>query len=337
MRSLQMKPVTDSHPIERAVNSKNASQKKVGFTGETVRQDGDFLTTSLTVTDESAINNIDKGRQELSPGYDCELLLQSGIFNGDSYDAIQTKRTYNHLALCDSARGGADIRLHLDSATAEEIDGFETTEFNIDNEEINGNNNTNNNNILQRGRFMSITKLDGIEYNADQQVLNALDKVGNDNADLIKKTDALQAKLDSATEELKTFKERNIDEEVTNAVAARIALQNQATPHLDEETIKKIDSISDIDIKKSVIVKAFPSAKLDEKSEDYINARWDSAIELLSDKTEDAKKNDAKTKLATQRKASSDAHNDNTDNEPDQDKSRNDMIIRLKNGGKKPE
>ena len=40
-------------------------------------------------------------------GYKVDLLLQSGTTdNGERYDAVQLRRRYNHLAICDRARGG---------------------------------------------------------------------------------------------------------------------------------------------------------------------------------------------------------------------------------------
>jgi hypothetical protein len=127
MKSLQMKPITNAHPKETVLDSKTVKRRKVGFTGETVKQDEDFLTSSVLITDDDAIQSVTGGRQELSPGYTCKLLLQPGVFQGIKYDAIQLERRYNHVALCDKARGGKDLRLNLDNV--ERCDGFEIEKF----------------------------------------------------------------------------------------------------------------------------------------------------------------------------------------------------------------
>ena len=127
MKSLQMNPITNAHPKETVLDSKTVKRRKVGFTGETVKQDEDFLTSSVLITDDDAIQSVTEGRQELSPGYACKLLLQPGVFQGTKYDAIQLERRYNHVALCDKARGGKDLRLNLDSV--ERCDGFEIEKF----------------------------------------------------------------------------------------------------------------------------------------------------------------------------------------------------------------
>lgn len=123
MASLKMKPITDLHPPEAILDSKTVKRHKIGFTGETTIRDKDMFVISGTVTDADSITHVDGGRRELSPGYICELEMTPGTFQGTRYDAIQTKRIYNHLALCDRARGGSDLRLNLDSL--ENIDGVE--------------------------------------------------------------------------------------------------------------------------------------------------------------------------------------------------------------------
>jgi len=50
-------------------------------------------------------------------GYDAELDPTPGVApSGERYDAIQTARTYNHIALVQQARGGSTLALRLDDA-----------------------------------------------------------------------------------------------------------------------------------------------------------------------------------------------------------------------------
>lgn len=314
METLKMKPITDSHPREGAVNSINAKDRKVGFTGETVKQDGKYLITSLTITDNDSIKNIDNGKRELSPGYECDLLLQSGEFEGEKYDAIQIKRTYNHLALCDKARGGSDIKLNLDS---EDIEGYEITD--LYREEKNDNSIILNSN---GGRFMETYKLDGIEYNADKQVINHIDKKEKEIEELTSEKETLQGKLDSMTEELDKFRNRNIDEEIDNAVKERRTFEVKAGKYLDSEEVEKLPEMKKDEIEKKIILKAFPKVNLDEKSGDYIKARFDSAIEILDFE----KKNDGIKKQREQ--ANNNFKNDSNSEEVDSEKSRQEMLKR---------
>ncbi|MBG3014860.1 DUF2213 domain-containing protein, partial [Proteus mirabilis] len=56
-----------------------------------------------------ALNQIEGGKIELSPGYRCIYDFTPGEFNGERYDAIQRHIRANHLALVDEGRTGADV------------------------------------------------------------------------------------------------------------------------------------------------------------------------------------------------------------------------------------
>ena len=272
MTTLKMKPVTDTHPAERAVDRKTVKRRKVGFTGETVKQDGDFLTTSLTVTDDDAINNIDNGRQELSPGYICSLLMEPGTYNGEHYDAIQIKRKYNHVAVCDKARGGNDLRLNFDSV--EHLDGFEFIDHKV------------KPSPKPKESSMPNYRIDGIDYEAAQEVINFIGKLNT-------KVDEQSGKIDQSAADLKTvtderdelkkkvdeFEKTDNSKAINDGVTARLAVLKVAEKVLDEDDLKDVEKIDNAELRKKVILKKSPDAKLDEKSEDYINARFDAIAE----------------------------------------------------------
>ncbi|MBU6429335.1 MAG: DUF2213 domain-containing protein, partial [Cyanobacteria bacterium REEB65] len=119
-------PVTDEHPPVM-VDAKNSRTYARGMTGDAVQPqpDGKIL-VGLTVTDSGLIQRIDDGSQvELSSGYDCDLLMQPGQWQGQHYDARQQNITYNHLAVTRKGRAGPDVRLRLDAA--EQVDGAHET------------------------------------------------------------------------------------------------------------------------------------------------------------------------------------------------------------------
>ena len=69
------------------------------------------------------------GKVELSPGYECDVDATPGIDPVyGAYDTVQVKRYGgNHTAMCDKARGGADIRL-LRTDSAVEVDAESVAE-----------------------------------------------------------------------------------------------------------------------------------------------------------------------------------------------------------------
>ena len=271
MNSLKLQPITNTHPEEILLDSTTVKRRRVGTTGETVKNDGEFLVSSVAITDDDAISNIENGRQQLSPGYKALLVEQTGTYKGERYDAIQIKRTYNHLAICDKARGGSNLRLNLDAIELNKLDGFDIIE-----------------NSTSKEPNMAKIRIDGCDYEAAQEVINHLAKLqaNIDNAAATLKTatdkvETLQANIDSQKVKLDAFEKRDITAEIAGAVKSRLNLVKTAELILDEETVAKIDSMSDADVKKAIIIAKSPEAKLDGKSDVYIDARIDSILEDL--------------------------------------------------------
>ena len=295
MKTLHMKPITDTHPPERSLNSITVKRRKVGFTGENVKREDDFLITSLSITDSDAIENINNGRKELSPGYKCDLLLVSGTFDypghsqhGEKYDGIQLNRRYNHLATCDKARGGSELKLNLDSKVVEHCDGFEVSNLDKDGVELI--------NKQRKVEKMPQMNIDGIDYEAAQQVINHSNKETKRANDVQVRADGsekqakdLKIKLDKAEGERDGLKTKVDDLEkvdhsdaINKGVTERIGLLKVASVVLDDEGKKALDTMKNDDIKLAVIKAKSPDVNLDGKSEDYISARFDTITESLN-------------------------------------------------------
>ena len=69
--------------------------------------------------------------------------------------------------------------------------------------------------------------------------------------------------------------------EVNRRVNQRVKLVKLSEKYLDKNTILRLDSLSDIEIKKRLIVTLQPNAKLEGKSDIYLNARFDSIIDEI--------------------------------------------------------
>ncbi len=119
--TMKMIPVTNGHPPTVLVDSNSARRFSVGSTGENVRPDGTFLVVPIVITDQDAIADIEDGRRFVSMGYQADLLPERGKYDGEEYDARQTKIRYNHLALVDAARAGPDATVHMDAADAVQV------------------------------------------------------------------------------------------------------------------------------------------------------------------------------------------------------------------------
>ncbi len=69
--------------------------------------------------------------------------------------------------------------------------------------------------------------------------------------------------------------------EVDRRVKNRVRLEKIAERYLDRNSVARLDSMSDLEVKKRIIMNAQPNAQLEGKSEVYINARFDSVLEDL--------------------------------------------------------
>lgn len=287
LKTLQLKPITNNHP-RSLVDIKSAKRLKVGFTGETHKTDTidneEYLIYSISITDEDAIDAVDNGRQEFSPGYRCSLLMLGGTYNGQKYDAVQMKRVYNHLALCDKARGGSNLRLNFD----EEVTGYELTVNNID--DIKNKKSTNK----RKGPNMAIFKIKNIEYNADSEVVNHIDEIDGKlnvvKAELTEKKDELKVEISKReaneallkeTQEKLDNLEKSLPEKISSGIKERVGIIGVAQSVLKKEDCEKLDELSTIDLKKKVIGVKFPKINLDEKDETYVNTMYEAVISNL--------------------------------------------------------
>ena len=61
-------------------------------------------------------------KRDLSLGYRCRYELSPGIYNGQPYDAIQRDIRFNHIALVDEGRMGAECRVTDNNITYDNLD-----------------------------------------------------------------------------------------------------------------------------------------------------------------------------------------------------------------------
>lgn len=87
-----------------------------GVTGEEIEFFGGTLYSKLKLFGEDLKKLIKAGLKELSCGFRCQWVIQSGVFEGKTYDVIQRQIRGNHLASVENARMGSDVRVAMDRA-----------------------------------------------------------------------------------------------------------------------------------------------------------------------------------------------------------------------------
>lgn len=112
MQSFAHRPVTIDHPPE-FVDAKNWKQYARGYSGNDVVRDGEFVRVPMVLMDADAINSVVGGKAQISNGYSADLEWTPGVTpGGEQYDAVQRNIRGNHIAIVDTARGGALLRVY---------------------------------------------------------------------------------------------------------------------------------------------------------------------------------------------------------------------------------
>lgn len=166
-------PITNGHPGK--VTSANAANHTIGAVLTPARQDGDNLIADIVIHNVEAVN---AGNKELSVGYELDLDETPGITpNGERYDAVQRNIIPNHLAIVSRGRAG-NARLNMDG----------------DEEAV----------INDGSVVMTKLRLDnGIEYDAAPEVIQAYNKLKQDQAETVAAKDKAEARADSAEADFK--------------------------------------------------------------------------------------------------------------------------------------
>ena len=144
--------------------------------------------------------------------------------------------------------------------------------------------------------------LDGVEYQAEAQVITALtkakeqvaalnsqvDQLRTDAADSAKKVSMLEGERDSLKERLDAA-EKEMPGKIAKAVQSQIELMDKARAAGCEVRA----DMSEKELKSAVILKKFPKANLDGKDDNYIQARFDAACEAIAEDAENQSRHDA--------------------------------------------
>jgi uncharacterized protein len=255
LESFQMVPLTNDHPPEM-LTAANAKQYAVGAVGESVRKDGDKVAASIVVYDAVTVAKLERGKVQLSCGYECDLDPTPGEINGSRYDAIQRNIRGNHVALVDVGRAGPDVRIRMDAGIMV-ID--ECDDLIVDKPE----------NPVEPKLIETLEKLAAEKTRADEAVALAASEKARADAEAAR-ADGLKAEASNAEKARKdaedTFNQRVLD---------RVALVSKATAILGAEA--NVNELNDRAIKVAVVKKVDSEDLGVDKSDAYVDGRFDSA------------------------------------------------------------
>jgi hypothetical protein len=240
--------VTNNHPSKQ-VDAKNYKYTSVGHV-ISAKQDGDFVLVDMIVKDAGAIQDIERGKVQLSPGYETKYVPEKGVAPcGTAYDYKQTDIAINHVAIVQRGRGGEQVRLH--------DKGVVTKMAKI---------------MLDSGRSIEIE--DGA---IAALVSDSIERLVKSDTDSKNALDAAQAERDSFKEKLATAELAATDEAIAKRVADIAVVQSNALK-IAGETFS-CDSVDTLTIQRAALQKVRPATDWAAKSEPYVMAAFDMSLQ----------------------------------------------------------
>lgn len=304
LESFSMVPITDDHP-PKFLDSKNTGEYQRGHIGESVVRDGKLMRASMLITAAELVAKIEAGKSvEISNGYTCDLEERSGVTDdGEKYDCIQRNIVANHVAIVSLGRAGPSARVRMDSGADVllSISGDGTSpppqpappeKQPVHKIMIAGVEYEAGSAQAAAAQAALQTKLDAAQAKFDAAEKSRVDAEAKHELELKASKDAgdkLKARADAAEEAAtKTAIElKAAPAKITAALKARQALEASAKSVLGPKVAKKFDTMEDKEIKLAVLKETNPDAMLDGKSDAYIDARFDQAIETFDAESED--------------------------------------------------
>jgi hypothetical protein len=256
MASYAHRPVTVDHP-SGMIDAANWKEHAAGLTGDEVLRDGEFVRVPLMLMDKAAITEWVDGKRQLSMGYTMDLKIIDGETpDGQPYDAIQTNLRMNHLALVSRARGGSALKL--------------------------GDNKPKEDSNMSDVKLTTIT-VDGLSVETTDAGAQAISKLMKDLAAARKATGTAaeahtkeiagkDGELATKDAEIDTLKGKQLsDSDIDKRVNDRADLIAVATSIAAKDYTGKSDS----DIRKMAVVAVLGQDTIEDKSPEYIAARFD--------------------------------------------------------------
>lgn len=325
LATLKKRPVVDNHPRGGMVTARNTRGLAIGMNGDrTDRTDDDHVGVDLIITDDNAINKItadEHPKVELSCGYKCDVIEEIGTFNGEHYDHVQKNIVYNHIALVDKGRAGAKARIYLDSADGAVVDDYEVELSGSDNPKRQRGDSKMTIKLKREGVQVGTFKLDSVDIEIHEDSEKAVESVlaradsavarirelEQEKADALGKVEKMQGTID----EMKTKHDAATSPEVLAELAKERADMCGIASHLG---MKDFDSMTNPDLKRAIVAHANKGMKLDGKSEEYIEGRFDTVVDRIREENKNLQS------LANLRKVTSPERTDEDDKSHKNDK-----------------
>ena len=297
LASFGMKAVTLNHP-KVLLDSKTTKLHQVGHAGSHVRFSDGFVEVALIITDQDAIDAIQRGdAQEVSAGYRVDYDNTPGVTpEGESYDGIQRNILVNHIAIVSKGRAGREARLLLDSCDRNDAvadvekpsnsPAISMARINLDGLEIELS-------ADAAGAVQSFVKESGRAQAELQQKLDSQEQIiqtaSTETSELQERADAAAGRITELEQQLAeavaATDQRDDAAEINAAVNARISALNKFAPILPEDF--KFDGQDEAAIMQLAYHNVFDKEAREDASADYLLGVLDGVLAAMEDIEDD--------------------------------------------------
>lgn len=270
------RPITNDHPRD-AVTAANWRDHARGTVMGAMR-DGDYLAFDLVLMDAAAIKAVEAGKRELSNGYACKLDWTPGTTpDGQHYDARQVGIRGNHVALVDAGRAGPNCAI-------KDGEGFAICDANP--AALAG--------LNPKGNAVKKIVIDGLQVDlTDGDAVAAAisklqDKAATAETALADAKAAHDRAIAAKDAEIDGLKAKVIDQAQIDALADAKAAVVADAKRLVGDKLGETAGKSVADVRRAALIAKLGDAALEGKSDDYVAARFDAAIDALTIKPTDS-------------------------------------------------
>jgi len=300
-------PVTLEHPNAGEINDSNSELAK-GTTKKPAYQQG-LLRAKIKIDDAEAIDKAKTTHQQVSCGYRCELIKESGQWTDEygvhghvgavyEYSYRQENIRGNHVALVERGRAGAIASIEVDNNENQQEIYLMSDAVNLQIQQTN-NEHTINKKQANMAKQILLDNNEMLEITGDnaEQISNIISNLRSEKESLNDSLSEKENKISALETEINDYKtkadkvendKKEVEQQLEQAkqqiisndeIANRMEIWHQVLPHLqaNDASYKPDYSLSATDIKKEYLAKFYPQYKdkLANANDGYVNGLWE--------------------------------------------------------------
>lgn len=266
LKTLQGLVLTNEHPDE-FVNSENCQKYQVGYSDSWLKHDDGRIGSITTWTEKETISQIESGeKRDISTGYTCDVIDESGEWMGIPYVKRQKNIRYNHAALTKMGRAGSSVGVRMDSA-GKKVCFLKNDSCNAKTSNLHLNE--------SEGKMTKKIKVDSAEIEVTEEVAAYVEKISTEKTKLDGENAALKSEIEKRDSENKELKKQLSDDEVLKRADSLLKVKDFAATVLKDQ---KVDGLTIAEMKSKVVAALVKNVDVAKKDSTWIDASFETLM-----------------------------------------------------------